>query len=75
MIEEAIDWYYKEGSEETLITILDTIRQRMYVEGHFIFTVLVHEEDENMFAFRTIQTKGGKIWNVAFTSPAEYEKG
>ena len=75
LIEAAIDRYYEESNEEALIAILDTIRQRMHADGHFIFPVLVDEEDENMFAFRTIQTKDGKIWNAAFTSHAEYEKG
>lgn len=75
MIEAAIDQYYKESSKEALITILDVVRQRMHADGHFIFPVLVDEEDENRFAFRTIQTKDGKIWNVAFTSYEEYEKG
>lgn len=75
MIEAAIDQYYKESSKEALITILDVVRQRMHADGHFIFPVLVDEEDENRFAFRTIQTKDGKIWNVAFTSYEEYERG
>ena len=75
LIEAAIDRYYKESSRETLIAILDTIRQRMHADGHFIFPVLVDEEDENRFAFRSIRTKDGKIWNAAFTSHAEYEKG
>lgn len=75
LIEAAIDRYYKESRKETLIAILDTIRQRMHADGHFIFPVLVDEEDENRFAFRTIQTKDGKIWNAAFTSHTEYEKG
>lgn len=75
LIEAAIDRYYKESNRETLIVILDTIRQRMHADGHFIFPVLVDEEDESRFAFRSIQTKDGKIWNVAFTSHEEYEKG
>ena len=75
LIEAAIDRYYKESSKETLIAILDTIRQRMHADGHFIFPVLVDEEDENRFSFRSIQTKDGKVWNAAFTSQAEYEKG
>ena len=44
-------------------------------DGHFIHPVLVNEENENEFAFRTLTTKDGKIWSVAFTSHAEYEKG
>lgn len=75
LIEAAIDRYYRESSKETLIAILDTIRQRMHADGHFILPVLVDEEDENRFSFRSIQTKDGKVWNVAFTSQAEYEKG
>ena len=75
LIEAAIDRYYKESSRETLIAILDTIRQRMLADGHFIFPVLVDEKDENRFAFPSIQTTDGKIWNVAFTSHAKYEKG
>ncbi len=75
LIEAAIEQYYKESSRENLIAILDTIRRRMHADGHFIFPVLVDEEDENSFAFRSIQTKDGKIWNAAFTSHAEYEKG
>ena len=75
LIEAAIDRYYEESSEEALNAILDTIRQRMHADGHFIIPVLVDEEDENSFAFRTIQTKDGKIWSAAFTSHAEYEKG
>ena len=46
----------------------------MHADGHFIFPVLMDEEDENMFAFRTIQTKDGKIWNAAHTSHEEYEQ-
>ena len=75
LIEAAIDRYYRESSKETLIAILDTIRQRMHADGHFILPVLVDEEDENRFSFRSIQTKDGKVWNAAFTSQAEYEKG
>ena len=33
------------------------------------------EEDENRFSFQAIQTKDGKLWNAAFTSQAEFEKG
>ena len=71
LIEAAIDRYYRESSKETLIAILDTIRQRMHADGHFILPVLVDEEDENRFSFRSIQTKDGKVWNAAFTSQTE----
>lgn len=75
LIEEAIDRYYVDGSKDNLIAVLDSIRQRMHADGHFIFPVLVVEEDENRFSFQAIQTKGGKLWNAAFTSQAEFEKG
>lgn len=47
----------------------------MHADGHFIFPVLVDEQNENSFAFQSLQAKDGKIWNAAFTSYAEYEKG
>ena len=75
LIEAAIDKYYTEGSKDNLVAVLDAIRQRMHADGHFIHPVLVNEENENEFAFRTLTTKDGKVWNVAFTSHAEYEKG
>lgn len=75
MIEAAIDKFYEDDSKENLVGVLDTIRQRMHADGHFIHPVLVNEENENEFAFRTLTTKDGKIWSVAFTSHAEYEKG
>lgn len=75
LIETAIDKYYEDGSKENLIAVLDAIRQRMHADGHFIHPVLVNEENESEFAFRTLTTKDGKVWSVAFTSHAEYEKG
>lgn len=47
----------------------------MHADGHFIFPVIVNEDDETQFAFRLIQTKDGKVWNAAFTSHEEFEKG
>ena len=75
LIEAAIEHYYAESSKENLMAILDAIRRRMHADGHFIFPVLVDEDDENRFAFRTLRSKDGKVWNAAFTSHAEYEKG
>ena len=75
LIEAAIDKYYSDSNKDNLIAVLDTIRQRMHADGHFIFPVMVDEEDENSFSFRAIQTKDGKLWQAAFTSQAEYEKG
>lgn len=75
MIETAINDYYADGSKEKLIAVLDAIRQRMHADGHFIFPVISDENDKNSFAFRNIQTKDGKVWNAAFTSQEEFEKG
>ena len=74
-ITAAIEKFYADSSKESLTAVLDAIRQRMHADGHFIFPVLVDEEDETSFAFRTIQTKDGKMWNAAFTSQDEFEKG
>ena len=74
-IEAAIDRYYTDKSTESLSAVLEAIRQRMHTDGHFIFPVLVEGEDESHFIFRTIQTGDGKVWNAAFTSKEEYEKG
>ena len=74
-IEKAIEQYRKNTSEENLFAVLEAIRQRMHADGHFIFPILTDENDETSFIFRTIQTKDGKVWNAAFTSQEEYEKG
>ena len=75
LIDGAIDRYYEDGSKDNLIAVLDAIRQRMHADGHLIFPVIMDEEDENRFSFQAIQTKDGKLWNAAFTSQAEFEKG
>ena len=75
LIEAAIVKFHTDKSRENLMGVLEVIRQRMHADGHFIFPVLVDEEDEDRFVFRTVQTKDGKVWNAAFTSQAEYEKG
>ncbi len=75
LIEEAIDIYYQDDSRDNLIAVLAMLRKRMHEDGHFILPVLVNEEDESQFTFRTIQTNDGKIWIAAFTSQAEFEKG
>ena len=75
LIDEAIERFYADGSKDNLIAVLDAIRQRMHADGHFIFPVIMDEEDENRFSFQAIQTKDGKLWNAAFTSQAEFEKG
>jgi hypothetical protein len=74
-IEAAIDKYYADAKKENLIAVLDAVRQRMHADGHFIFPVVVSEEDETRFAFRTVQTNDGKDWYAAFTSHEEFEKG
>ena len=73
LIEDAISKYYTDSSRESLIGVLDAIRHRMHADGHFIFPVF--EEGDASFTFRAVKGRGGKLWNVAFTSQAEYEKG
>ena len=75
LIEDAIKRYHADTSEENLKQVLEVIRHRMHADGHFIFPVLVDGEDESRFAFRAVQMEDGKLWNAAFTSQAEFEKG
>lgn len=75
LIEEAIANFYKENNQESFINILETIRHRMHADGHFIFPVLMDENDPERFAFCTIQSNDGKVWQAAFTSHEEFEKG
>ena len=74
IIEQAIDDFHNDSSKEKLIAVLDSIRTRMHADGHFIFPV-IFEDDGNSFKFRSVQTNDGKMWQVAFTSQAEFEKG
>ena len=74
LIEEAIDRFYMDSCKKNLVGVLEAIRQRMHADGHFMFPV-VSSEDGKSFAFRTVQTKDGKEWVAAFTSPAEHEIG
>ena len=74
LIEEAIANYYSEGSKDNLIGVLEAIRQRMHADGHFMIPVIA-SEDGTEFTFRTVQSKDGKEWLVAFTSQEEYQKG
>lgn len=75
LIEEAIANFYNENNEENFIAILEAIRSRMHADGHFIFPVLIDENDPERFAFCTLQTNDGKVWQAAFTSQDEFEKG
>jgi hypothetical protein len=72
LIEDAISRYYADSNKESLIALMDAIRQRMHADGHFIFPVF--EEDDG-FTFQGVKDRDGKLWHVAFTSHAEYEKG
>ncbi|MCR5650067.1 MAG: SseB family protein, partial [Lachnospiraceae bacterium] len=75
IIEEAIDRFFVDDSEENLKGILDAIRQRMHDDGHFIIPVEKDDEDEEAVLFRTVQLDGGEWWQVAFTSQEEFKKG
>ena len=73
-IEEAISAYHAEAGKENLIAVLEAIRTRMHEDGHFMIPVIASDNGRE-FAFRTVQTKDGKKWLAAFTSPAEHKKG
>ena len=74
LIEAAIHACHAEATKGKLSAVLEAIRQRMHEDGHFMLPVLASENGTE-FTFRTIQTKDGKEWLVAFTSPKEYGKG
>ncbi len=74
VIEEAISAYHADATKERLSGVLEAVRQRMHEDGHFLIPVIA-SGDGKEFTFRTIQTKDGKEWLAAFTSPAECEKG
>jgi len=65
LIENAIAAYYADASEEKPAAVLYAIRQRMHEDGHFIISVIVNEDDENQFTFRTIQTNDGSFLKKA----------
>ena len=73
-IEQAITAFHAEATKERLSSVLEAIRQRMHEDGHFMIPVIA-SEDGTEFTFRTVQTKDGKEWLVAFTSPTEFQKG
>ena len=74
-IEEAISKFYDDSSNDNMMAVLETVIDRMHADGHFILPVLVNEEDETQFSLQNVQADDGKLWNVAFTSREEYEKG
>ena len=75
IIEVAINNFSKEHTRENLISILNSIRKRMHVDGHFLIPVEVDEKDHDSFGFRTIVIGDGKVWYPVFTSQEEFEKG
>ena len=71
----AIADYYADSGMETVMAVLDTIRTRMHDDGHFMFPVKSAEGEDGQFILGSIQVEDGKFYQIAFTSPAEYEKG
>ncbi|MBP5605985.1 MAG: ADP-ribosylglycohydrolase family protein, partial [Ruminiclostridium sp.] len=45
IIEAAIERFHADSSEKNLTAVLDAIRERMHADGHFIFPVIIKEED------------------------------
>ncbi len=74
-IEAAIGRYYADRRDEDLIEVLGAIRQRMHEDGHFLFPIILDEEDENNFFIQTVLTEDDVLWQAAFTSRKEFEKG
>lgn len=74
LIEQAISAFHAESTKERLSAVLGSIRQRMHEDGHFMIPVIA-SEDGTEFTFRTVQTNDEQEWLVAFTSPAEFQKG
>ena len=75
IIEEAIADFSREANEETLTAVLESIRERMHKDGHFIVPVITDEKDPNLFCFQAIKANDGKLWNAVFTSNEEFRKG
>lgn len=74
-IEEAINQFYTDSTKENLTKILESIRDRMHADGHFIFPIRRNEKDGRQFSYCTLKTGDGLEWPVAFTSEAEFKKG
>ena len=74
LIEAAVHAYYADATKERLYAVLEAIRQRMHEDGHFMIPVTA-SEDGTEFIFRTVQTRDGREWPAAFTSPVEFRKG
>ncbi|HCK89171.1 MAG TPA: hypothetical protein DHW39_10280 [Erysipelotrichaceae bacterium] len=68
-IEEAAEYFRETGNMNRL---LETIRDRMRHDGHFLIPVQVEGEDVSL---RTIMKEDGTMWLCAFTSDIEAKKG
>ncbi len=75
MIEDAIAAYQTNKDEAHLSALLEVIRKRMHEDGHLIIPIEINEENPDFFLFRGVQGTDGKMWNAAFTSREEFEKG
>ena len=53
--------YHADSSDEHFATVIDTIRQRMHEDGHFLIPVIKDEEDKDLFSLRVIQTRNGEF--------------
>ena len=73
-IEEAIERFFNDKNQKSLIDVLESIRKRMREDGHFIFPTDV-DEDGKTFYLKGVKTDDGGFLQIAFTSRKEYEKG
>lgn len=74
IIEQAINAFHGETTQERLFIVLEDILQRMHEDGHFMIPVIASEHGTG-YTSRTVQTNDGKEWPAAFTSHAEFRKG
>lgn len=72
-IEEAIEAYHADKTEENLTAVLESIRKRMHEDGHFILPAIVHEDESSDIL--AVWADDGNQWYVAFTSQEELDKG
>ena len=72
-IEKAIAAFHQEESKERMQEVLRAIQKRASENGHFL--IPVEMLDSVNFSFRALQDREGNIWQVAFTSQEEFEKG
>ena len=73
MLEQAISYLYVKDSKQALDTVIDTLRERMHADGHFILPIL--EGEDGSYTIQTLKAKDGRLWYAAFTSQTQFKMG